>query len=446
MKPVYQIPFIRHRLILATVLIATFFTNVLAQGGGQWAVSVNVGNGSTPPPNGWADWIQAVVTTQEGNYLGVGFALEDEQGGTHPDVPAYCLISPSGTLLRDGVVKDNPQTPTSGRLTDVVEANNDSYYAVGRWGTKGILLRINKSTLDAVAFAVLPSNPLYTSARITEVSVLPNSSGDRLICVGTASGNDLFGNPIPPSQWVAVFDMDGTLLHDKILDPQMGLNEGISAAAFSQTSGGNLEIFYAANIMKSLDGGFGQHRRHDSDIGIGRITYDPSAGTFTEEVRLFNSITQKPRNEVADAEPQGDDIFRLFPPSIADQYSYGPKYLNTNFARNFDNCNEPAPVNGFYIEDWSDGSEDVPYSIALTEDKIVVSALLNRLIMWEGTNDALGGDNDPGVHCNANPCAEFDGDYYLWGESYLLFFNKSDLTLHKAPTLERTPEAISNRK
>jgi len=109
--------------------------------------------------------------------------------------------------------------------------------------------------------------------------------------------------------------------------------------------------------------------------------------------------------------------------------------MNTSFARNFQNCNESAPSNGYYVEDWSDGSEDVPYSMVTTDDEIVVSALMNRLIMWEGTNDNLGNDTGPGLHCDAGPCSKFDGDYYLWGEAYLLIFRKSNLSLKKATHL-----------
>lgn len=88
-----------------------------------------------------------IITTSEGNYLAVGFAREDEIHGQHPDVPAYCLISPSGALLRDGVIEDNPASPSAGRLSNVVEASNDSYYAVGFLGGFGgaqcLLVRIN---------------------------------------------------------------------------------------------------------------------------------------------------------------------------------------------------------------------------------------------------------------------------------------------------------------
>jgi hypothetical protein len=440
MKQVFEHPCAKiwhKRLGLFLLLFSLAFPAAFAQGGAQWTSSINVGDGDGAPPGPWADWILQVITTQEGNYLGVGFAREDEGGGTHPDVPAYCLVGPNGNLLRDGVVEDNPTTPTSGRLSDVVEASNDSYYAVGGHGTKGILIRINKTTLDVTNTTVdwLPTNIHYTRARFTEISLLPTPQGTRLLCMGRAFyvNGDPNSNDYS-SRWVAVFDLSGNMIHDHVF-PTSGFNEELSAAQFSTSSGGQIEIFYTGYKMKTEDGGFGQHRRHDADILVGKLTYDPANGTFSEMSVEHNSITQGARDETANAATATGDIFQVSPPMIKDKYAYGPKYIGTSFERNFENCNEPSSANGFYIEDWSDGSEDVPYSLSLTNDKIVVSALLNRLILWENTNDALQGDNEPGVHCSANSCSNFDGDYYLWGEAYLLFFNKSDLSLAKATHL-----------
>ena len=104
----------------------------------------------------------------------------------------------------------------------------------------------------------------------------------------------------------------------------------------------------------------------------------------------------------------------------------------------FLNCNGGVS-NGFHIEDWSDGSDDTPYSMELAGDLMVVSAMLNRLIMWPGTNNALGGDTAPGLDCQEEdtglPCTNYHSDAYLWGEAYLLFVRKSDLGLQKATHL-----------
>jgi hypothetical protein len=433
MKQVFEHPCAKmwhKRLGLFLLLFSLAFPAAFSQGGAQWTSSINVGDGDGAPPGPWADWILQVITTQEGNYLGVGFAREDEEGGTHPDVPSYCLVGPNGNLLRDGVVE-----PITGRLSDVLEAANDSYYAVGGRATKGLLLRINKTTLDAVPFDVSPSNLFYDKARLSDISLLPTSQGVRLLCTGKASHDDGNGNTDDySSRWVAVFDLNGNMIHDHVF-PTSGYNEELSSAQFSTSASGLIEIFYTAYKMKTEDGGYLSHRRHDSDILVGKISYNPTNGDFTELSTAHNSISQGPRDEKANATVAVGDIFAQFPPTIHDKYPYGPKYLGTGFARDFENCNEPESANGFYIEDWSDGSEDVPYNIGVTGDKIVVSALLNRLIIWENTNDALQGDNEPGVHCSATGCTTFDGDYYLFGEAYLLFFNKSDLSLTKATHL-----------
>lgn len=163
--------------LVCALLYAT--SPLLLQGQGvQWTTSVNVGGSNGAP---WADWVLDIITTSEGNYLAVGFAREDEIHGQHPDVPAYCLISPSGALLRDGVIEDNPVSPSAGRLSNVVEASNDSYYAVGFLGGFGgaqrLLVRINKTSLDAVYYqpAITHSDPgkKVTKSRLSEIIDVP---------------------------------------------------------------------------------------------------------------------------------------------------------------------------------------------------------------------------------------------------------------------------------
>ena len=442
-SPHHRITASPHHRITAQLTLLVFSSlfflssNLLAQpGNAQWSTSVNVGNSGSTPPGPWADWIIGAITTRSGNTLGVGFAKEDEQSSPslHVDVPSYCLISPTGALLRDEVIEDDKQNPAQGRLSEVEEGSGSYYYAVGSRrvasNRAGLLILIDKVSLDYNAIDVFPSDPNFPQGRIVDISIAETISGDIIFCTGQATNSS--GGI---QQWVLVFDQNGNLLNDAVLPSTFDLDEVMNASQFVGQNGGKLEFFYSSYVMKNKDGGFGQHRRHDSDIQVGLIRYDLNTGQFSFTSNLFNSINQGSRNETADAQVSPGDIFFEYPPILQDQYAYGPKYIGTSFERDFANCNEPSSTNGFYIEDWSDGSEDVPYSLVVTNDKVVVSALLNRLIMWEGTNDALGGDNAPGVQCSAGQCASFDGHYYLWGEAYLLFFNRDDLTLQKATHL-----------
>ena len=438
--------------LVCALLYAT--SPLLLQGQGvQWTTSVNVGGSNGAP---WADWVLDIITTSEGNYLAVGFAWEDEVNGQHPDVPAYCLISPNGKLLRDGVIETDPGNPSPGRLANVVEAGNDSYYAVGFLGgfqgAQRLLVRINKTSLDAVYYqpTIIHSDPgkKVTKSRLSEIVDVPGNPS-YLLCSRWVEGDLVDGNgntigAFPREKWLVTFNYDGTI-KDQLFLPQSGSESSeLSAVTFEPLAGGAIRIYGASYVLVNSDGGFGSYRRNDSDIAISMIEYDPVSGFQTETVSTVNSITQGPRDNLANAQVGAGDIFENHPPTFPpgtfqalpyDKFPYGPKYIGTSFERNFSNCNENAPVNDYYIEDWSDGSEDVPYSMVLTSNHIVVSALLNRIIMWKGTNDVLGGDPDPGLHCDAGACSKFDSDYYLWGEAYLLFFNKSDLSLEKATYL-----------
>ncbi|MEQ1745303.1 MAG: hypothetical protein ABMA02_07755 [Saprospiraceae bacterium] len=435
------------RLALAFLWIC-YSTLQFAQGV-QWTTSVNVGGSNGAP---WAGWVLDVITTSQGNYLAVGFAKEDETAPfDHPDVPAYCLISPGGALLRDGVIETDPVNPSAGRLANVVEASNDSYYAVGFLGGFGgaqrLLVRINKNSLDAVYYQppVVHDDPLkkILNSRLIEVVDVPGTD-PYLLCSGWVRGDLLDQNGLKVGEfdrerWLLTVNYNGTIRHQSFLPVSGSESSELKSCTFDVLPNGVVRIFGASYLLKEEDGGFGQHRHHDSDIMISKIEYNPLTGFQTETATAHNSITWTARNETADAQALPTDIFYQYPPSFPsgtyDKYPYGPKYVTTPFERSFTNCNESAETNGFYIEDWSDGSEDVPHSMVLTSDKIVVSAMLNQLTMWNATNDALGGDPGPGLHCNEGACSNFDSDYYLWGEAYLLFYDKASLALTKATYL-----------
>jgi len=327
-------------------------------------------------------------------------------------------------LLKDGVVDAVNNTGPSGRLYAVCEAAN-GYYAVGNFDGKGIIVKIDKSTLDhQYATFVAGSNPGSRMGDILDVS------GQYLV-VSAWSGGE---------RWLIIFDYNLNILNQEVL-PSVGVDERMEAIKY-EIDGGTLSIYFTGKEVVFVDGAFGSYRRSDSDIRVGKVEYNHQAGTFTYySGSTHNSINQGMKDfeviDVGDVDDRLDGtIFKEYPPNNkVDHYPYGPMYINFPFERTFVNCSESVPLaNLEFVEDWSDGSDDEPYSMELTSNYIVVSALLNKLTMWDMNNDNLGGDADGGLRCNANSCSDFDSDYYLWGEGYLLFFDKNDpnLPLHHA--------------
>ncbi|RMG85451.1 MAG: hypothetical protein D6714_05960, partial [Bacteroidetes bacterium] len=230
-------------------------------------------------------------------------------------------------------------------------------------------------------------------------------------------------------------DMEGNILHQLVLPPDNPQLTEESLSVQYEFSGGQFLIFTASTIHKAGPGASGI-RHGDFDIRLEKLVYDPLTGFSEAEEADFNSINWSAIDGMAFVPPIApSSIFSSFPPNnFNDYYPYGPEYVNTSFERNLDNCSENIIENGFNIEDWSNGSEDKPYGMVMTQDKIVISALLNRLIMWTGINEELGGDNLEGLKCEdtANPCLHYERSTYQWGEAYVLFINKSDLSLDKA--------------
>jgi hypothetical protein len=364
-------------------------------GGVGWTTSVDFN--ANEPNSANSDWLYDVITTQKQLYFAVGFAKESETDPSNrPDVPAFCLIGQDGKLLNTGVVEQgSPIKP--GRLFNALESTAH-FYAVGYQGRsnerKGLLVRIDKGTFQATSFAITPTG--FALARLSDIEEVVDASGSKFLMLsGQAQEMD---NSSPSRQWIATYTLDGVKKHETVFPvAASGLSERMNGIKF-QLEGNLLKAYYAAAVQKKLDGGFGMHRRHDADIEVGSIVYDPVAGTFTRTSKLHNSVEQKDRDLQPMTGVGAGTIFSVAQPSITDLYPYGPKYEGSPFARTIPNCNESEPLFDFFIEDWSDGSEDEPHGIVVTSDKVVVAATLNRLIMFAGTNDVLGNDNkEPGL-------------------------------------------------
>jgi hypothetical protein len=431
---------IHHHLIVAFLL---FFTQKADSQSNQWTTSVTVGG----TPN-LSDWVYDIITTEEKNYFAVGFAKESESNpSVRPDVPAYCLLSPNGRLIGDGVVElPNSQDPTriaQGRLYNVVEAP-DAYFAVGCsecFGStsKGILVKVDKSTLTAQQWLLLPAN--VTSARLNDISFVSNGGDQFVVVSGWASVGGR-------KKWIAAYNLDGTLRSTNGAPHELVSTEAgeVSSVTHNVTPDGKVRIYTAAAlpISSSADPNLPM-RRVDTDIQINTLTYDASLTVpFTAAPPVqVNSIKSRAYTSPGTNGPlalNNTDLFSNFPPVFPnggfDKYPYGPKYIGTSFERNFSNCNESAPVPGLlYVEDFADNSDDGAPSMIISGNKLVVSGLLNRFIMWgsgtSGTNVFLGNDDisngQPalsGLSCSdGGPCFHYESENYYWGEAYLMFFD-----------------------
>lgn len=162
------------RLVLFFLLTAPL--GLRAQPGLQWTSSINVGDGPGNPGTG-EDWMLDVIVTSSGNYLGVGWARGIEN--VTPVKPSYALLTPGGALLRDDVIGTD-----YGELWNVTEAGN-AYYGVGRRRTnnlnKGLLAKINKTTLDYTAYDILP--PGYAESRLRDVLNVQSNRQDQYLLV-----------------------------------------------------------------------------------------------------------------------------------------------------------------------------------------------------------------------------------------------------------------------
>lgn len=107
----------------------------------EWYNHTDVGEAGAYEGKALADWIFDMTTTEEGNYLAVGYALQDEENETVNRQPSFALYAPNGHLLQDRVLEGE-----KGQLDYVMEGG-DYYYAVGYQGEDALLVRIDKDDL-----------------------------------------------------------------------------------------------------------------------------------------------------------------------------------------------------------------------------------------------------------------------------------------------------------
>ncbi|MCB9284592.1 MAG: T9SS type A sorting domain-containing protein [Lewinellaceae bacterium] len=412
--------------------ILSFFCNATyGQPAVEWYNSTDVGEAGEYSGTALADWIFEMITTQEGNYLAVGFALEDEANSTTERLPSFALYSPHGHLLQDAVVGED-----KGQFDSVTEGE-DYYYAVGYQGDSAILARIRKDDLNTREYPLNTSLFTYDegtgNTRIKDALELECNSEKRVFCAGFAkeSGGER-------RRWISSysFDSNGDItLEDEWVSPTSSPPEEFYALIANPQPNGSIELYTLSQIMKQLDTGGGALRHHDYDIRVQKFTYDCSTGFSAGDSEDLNSIpwTARDLEKLTGTPSPGTILGDYYPDAFQDEYPYGPKYLGTSFERTFDNCNETSP-SSLYVEDWADGSEDIAWDFVDSGDELVIAALLNRLEMWTFNQD-LGGDAYEGLQCDDAPCHDFHADAYLWGEAYLLFVDKDDLSLSNASHL-----------
>ena len=232
---------IRQNAILLIFALLPFLS--FAQGA-QWVTSVNVGG--VPK---LADWVYDVITTSEKNYFCVGFAKEDEHTPNSPrkDVPAFCLLSPSGTLLGDGYIEilSASNEIASGRLYNVVEGT-DAYFAVGfiqcfDGCQKGILVKVDKTTLAEQHWSIIPNG--YTKGRLNDI-IHVSANGDNYLIVTGWADDGVTGN----KTWIAAYNYDGTLrTTGSVLHEFVTTNQGEAGAiTYEVMPDGKVKIFSAS--------------------------------------------------------------------------------------------------------------------------------------------------------------------------------------------------------
>lgn len=408
------------------------YSPIFSQGEVQWSSSVDAGD-EAGSSTGYADWIFDIIATQNGNLFAVGFAREDESGSSaHPDVPGYFLMNANGRVLKDVAVETNGHGP-QGRFKDAME-NSVAYYAAGSRAVNGasgaLLVKVNKQTLEPdLVYDFIPAG--YVAAKFVFVESLNN---EYLLATGLAK--DAAG--IEHNLFV-VFDVMGNYLCHYVTDNISVTSNSatIQATATESDGAGGFSIYYISKEIVNNVASSG-HRRIDSDIRLGKLSFSPPCSFTTTTSQAYNSITQGSTLGQNAAPPVPGNIFYDHPPTNKlDKYAYGPMYRGIpGLERNFPNCSESAPIPGLsYIEDWSDGSEDNPVDMVISNGKIVITAGLNMTIMFTGTNTLLGKDAADGLNCSGNGCGSYDSRAYLWGEAYLMMFDKNNLHLDKATHL-----------
>lgn len=413
--------------------MSSFCNATYGQPAVEWYNSTDVGEAGAYSHAELADWIFDIIQTEEGNYLAVGFGLDDEAGTSHERVPSFVLYGPNGHLLQDKVVGEE-----TGQFIGVTEGES-YYYAVGYQADKALLVRIHKDDLSYDAYPVTTGKFISSendrSARLQDVIELECSGTKRIFSLGYATEE---GEDKERSRWIAAFEIDGNgdiSIVDEWVSASSSLQEEMYGFVVDPQPNGTF-LFYTLSQIQKVKESDPNLRRDDLDIRVQKFTYDCSSGFTPGASEDFNSIPWATRDlsDLSGNPPTGT-ILRDYPPVFQDEYPYGPKYLGAPLLeRDFDNCNESSPTLGLYIEDWADASGDIAYDLVLTDDEIVVSALLNRLEMW-GANVNLGGDAGEGLRCESSPCHDFDSHSYLWGECYLLFVDQDDLDLNHASHL-----------
>ncbi len=345
------------------------------------------------------------------------------------------LVNSEGKLVTDNY--DTGSGGESGILVQVVETPN-YYFASGWLGNSAIIMRIDVAD---------PSN--YTTfyyesgsrSRFLDIEYLQVGNKDLLIVGGF--GTDNSNNQ---RRRVVVFEINpnGDLgIKDEILlSNPSGISAAANALAIDHINGEMITIYLASIHEKSNNIAVPGGRRLDSDILMSSINYNADSGNLlvTGLEASHNSIKQTPHLEFIDWQNLNPtDIFNNYPPNeVEDVYPFGPSYIGSGFERDIDGwdsyCAENLQ-NADGIEFWADGSEDVPYSIVIEDDKIYVTALLNKFIMWHDQNKHLHDPQDFGLDCHHNGVLRFSGIEYQWGEGYLLQFDKNNLGLTNATHL-----------
>ncbi len=451
----------------------------------QWATSVDIPKKSTLHEE---DWALAVIETEAGNFLSVGFS----QGVVSSNVlaperrlPAWVMLDPNGKPIADGII-DFGLSSRNGLFFELVEGK-DGFYFIGKKTISNAqgappmiaLAKINKTTLALEFAKTIQISSFAVNGFGKGIDIAHDQNGNEIglvICgfenTGTGSEGiifktDMAGNPTGAGgvyeHWImsGANDLDDEIIACKILYNTNNTPESIVFTGYQsvqdysfdhdQTNDPNdgIPTYYNSDGIIDFPGNSGLTRtitRIDNDVVVGKINYS-NLNNGPDFLQAFNS------GPVEGIAPAASDLFTAYPRTFTNEY--GPGTPGRTFDNNDLNCEDydtnPTDPNCCYSETMDDkfalNSNDRGAKILIsnTDGHIIISTWLNEFsidgdpTLWRVHNNdpllILGSEFDqdhshePVIsdHCNG-----FDYTHYYDAECYLMKIDINDGSLLNA--------------
>jgi hypothetical protein len=446
----------------------------------QWSTSVDI-----PKLNNIheEDWALAMIETEEGNLLAVGFSqgvVSSSVQAPERRLPAWVMLDPSGKHIADGII-DFGVSFRNGTFYELIEGN-DGFYFIGKKiisdnsGNEIALAKINKSTLALEYTKTIKVNSFAVNGFGKGIDIVRDQNGNEtglVICgfenVGNGSNGiiiktDMDGAPTGTGggyeHWIlsGINDLDDEIISCKVIYDSNNSPESIAFTGYQsvqdhsfehdQTNDPNngISTYFNSDGIIDFPGNSGLNRtitRIDTDVIVGRINYsDFSNGP--DFLKTFNSGT------VEGVSPSSSDLFTAYPREFTTEY--GPGTPGRTLDNNDPNCEDyntnPTDPNCCYSEIMDDkfalNSNDrgAKLLISNVDGHIIISTWLNAFVidgdpsLWRIQNNMpllmLGSEFDQD-HSHepviSSDCNSYDYTHYYDAECYLLKVNINDGSL-----------------